>query len=207
MRKIICFLLFLFCTGILFAETVYIAQGPEVIMFNAPDPSASILMKLSKNTPVELLQTDEAKGFALVKTDKGEKGWVQTKFLSSSQQKTKPSFLVKWWHHITGNTVARKLDKDQTANEQLVGKTAITGMYSNAIMQSVNSQAILDLEKQVQKLQQQVQQLDLQVFELKQKQSQGQWRLTSIAIVILGFIVLIWLIKIFSNKKPPRMFK
>jgi len=204
-RKLLGFILFFLSVGLLFAQTVYV-KNPEVMMLNAPQASATILTKLDKKTPVELLKTDKQKGFSFVQTSKGEKGWIQTKFLSSVKP-ARSNFLVRWWHKMVG-TSAKKASPPATSSV-IIQKpvTEHSRLYANAVAQAQNTQSILALENQVKQLQHQVSFLTQRVQQLKQQQNQNWWRLISIIIIILGLVLLIWLVRMLYGRQQTRWFK
>lgn len=80
MRKL--FLPLLLAANLAQAQTVrYVSDQLEVPLRAGASERHKVVRMLSSGTPVEVVQTDAANGFALVRTDGGGQGWILSRYL------------------------------------------------------------------------------------------------------------------------------
>jgi len=62
----------------------YVSDALEVPLRADPAQSSEVQRMLPSGSPVDVLQTDAEKGYTLVQTQNGERGWIATRYLAET---------------------------------------------------------------------------------------------------------------------------
>jgi len=78
------FLLTVFVSSLAQAQTRYVTDSFEIMMRTGPSVKNKIVKALKSGAEVDILKADSGNGYSQVKTEKGEIGYVLTRYLSTN---------------------------------------------------------------------------------------------------------------------------
>lgn len=68
-----------------FAQQFYVADKLFTYMHSGPSAQYRIIGSVDAGDKIQLIQSDKASGYTQIVDDKGRKGWVQSKFITSTE--------------------------------------------------------------------------------------------------------------------------
>ncbi len=85
MKKLMTWVLISLFSAPSFAQQLYVADKLFTYMHSGPSAQYRIIGSVDAGDKIKLIQTNKETGYSEVVDDKGRKGWIQSKFISSSE--------------------------------------------------------------------------------------------------------------------------
>jgi len=83
--SVLCFCITVLISGASYAQTRYVTDSFEIMMRTGPSVKNKIVKALNSGIAVQVMRADAGNGYSQVKTDKGEIGYVLTRYLSADK--------------------------------------------------------------------------------------------------------------------------
>jgi SH3 domain protein len=192
------------------AETVWVSDVFEVNLRTGPSNENAITQLLSSGTPLEVLERDEATGYARVRTQGGREGWVLTRYLMPEPSAREQ--LEKLTSQLTSaNTRGTSLNSqlDAVRDEYDTAKSTIeTLQREKAALESElaeikrTSANVLSINQQNKELREQLLNSDVRVESLEQEnreltsQTSRYWFMWGGLVLVVGIVLGLWLPRI-----------
>jgi SH3 domain protein len=192
------------------AETAWVSDEFEVLVRTGPSTSNAIEVMLSSGTELEVLERDEATGYARVRTSGGTEGWVLTRYLmsepSAREQLERLSSQLST-ATTRGSSLSSQLesvrseyDASQTRIEDLErDKAALESELAEIRRTAAN---VLSINQQNKELREQLVNADVRVESLEQEnrelsgQTNRYWFMSGGLVLVVGIVLGLWLPRI-----------
>lgn len=83
--SVVCFCITMLFNGVSYAQTRYVTDSFEIMMRTGPSVKNKIVKTLNSGMGVDVMRSDAGNGYSKVKTNKGEIGYVLTRYLSAEK--------------------------------------------------------------------------------------------------------------------------
>lgn len=192
------------------AETAWVSDEFEVMVRTGPSTANAIKVMLSSGSELEVLERDEATGYARVRTAGGTEGWVEMRYLMpepaareqleqlSSQLSTattRGSSLSSQLESVRSEYEASQTRIDNLERE----KAALESELAEIRRTAAN---VLSINQQNKELREQLVNADVRVESLEQEnrelsgQTNRYWFMTGGLVLVVGIILGLWLPRI-----------
>jgi SH3 domain protein len=192
------------------AETAWVSDEFEVLVRTGPSTSNAIEVMLSSGTELEVLERDEATGYARVRTSGGTEGWVLTRYLmsepSAREQLERLSSQLST-ATTRGSSLSSQLES--VRSEYDASQTRIEDLeQDNATLESELAEIrrtaanVLSINQQNKELREQLVNADVRVESLEQEnrelsgQTNRYWFMSGGLVLVVGIVLGLWLPRI-----------
>ena len=192
------------------AQSVWVSDQFEVMLRTGPSTSNAIERMLPSGTQLEVIERDDAAGYARVRTNAGTEGWVLTRYLmsepSAREQLTRlTAELTKTADQgssLTSQLNAVKLEM-ATATRQIEQLEREKQQVERELAEIKRTAAnVLAIDTQNKELRDQLATAEIEVDTLEQQnrslssQTTRYWFMTGALVLVVGMILGIWLPRI-----------
>ena len=192
------------------AQTAWVSDQFEITLRSGPSTNNAIQRMLPSGTQVEILETDEASGYARVRTAAGTEGWVLTRYLMS-EPSAREQLATLTSQLTSANTRGSSLDqqlaavRDQhTAAERRIRELETEKDRLEAELAEIRRTAadVLSINDQNKALREQLMAAEIQVDTLEQQnrelssQTNRYWFMAGGLVLVIGMLLGIWLPRI-----------
>ncbi len=192
------------------AEPAWVSDVFEVLIRTGPSTENAIQVMIESGSQVEVLERDDASGYARVRTSGGTEGWVESRYLMSEPSAREQ--LEKLSSQLTSVTT-----RGSTLNSQL---EAVRGEYESAQdniegLQNDKSRLeaelaeikrvsanVLTINQQNKELREQLVNADVRIESLEQEnrdlssQTGRYWFMSGGLVLVVGIVLGLWLPRI-----------
>lgn len=192
------------------AETAWVSDEFEVMVRTGPSTANAIKVMLSSGSELEVLERDEATGYARVRTAGGTEGWVEIRYLmpepSAREQLERLSSQLST-ATTRGSSLSSQLESvrsEYEASETRIDnlereKAALESELAEIRRTAAN---VLSINQQNKELREQLVNADVRVESLEQEnrelsgQTNRYWFMTGGLVLVVGIILGLWLPRI-----------
>jgi SH3 domain protein len=192
------------------AETAWVSDEFEVMVRTGPSTSNAIKVMLGSGSELEVLERDEATGYARVRTAGGTEGWVESRYLmpepSAREQLERLSSQLST-ATTRGSSLTSQLESVRSEHE--ASQTRIDGLErEKAALESELAEIrrtaanVLSINQQNKELREQLVNADVRVESLEQEnrelsgQTSRYWFMSGGLVLVVGIILGLWLPRI-----------
>jgi SH3 domain protein len=192
------------------AETAWVSDEFEVMVRTGPSTSNAIKVMLGSGSELEVLERDEATGYARVRTAGGTEGWVESRYLmpepSAREQLERLSSQLST-ATTRGSSLTSQLESVRSEYE--ASQTRIDGLErEKAALESELAEIrrtaanVLSINQQNKELREQLVNADVRVESLEQEnrelsgQTSRYWFMSGGLVLVVGIILGLWLPRI-----------
>ncbi len=204
--------------GLATAETAWVSDVFEVNVRTGASTEHAIKLMLNSGTALEVLERDDATGYALVRTPGGTEGWVLTRYLmsepSAREQLERLSSQLST-ATTQGSSLTSQLDavrgEYETAQSSIDNLEQAKAELENELAEIKRTAAnVLSINQQNKELREQLVNADVRVESLEQEnrelssQTSRYWFMSGGLLLVVGIVLGLWLPRIRWQRRRSR---
>lgn len=192
------------------AETAWVSDQFEITLRTGPSTSNAIQVMVDSGTALEVLERDEAAGYARVRTAGGTEGWVLTRYLMpepSAREQLEQLTAQLTTATTRGSSMNSQLQAVRSEYDSAQQSIARLESEKNALETELaeikrTAANVMSINQQNKELREQLVNADVRIESLEQEnrdlssQTNRYWFMSGGLVLVVGIVLGLWLPKI-----------